>query len=148
MRLIHEEMDLAMKPSIANNAEVDPRAEIDRDVTIGPFCVIGPDVRNAIYQLHQAGMSLREISRRLHVSRNAVRRIVKQQGKFVHQERSDKKPSVLRNRSGFSFRRKALTLHSNQRYQSTGCRVGGLITTGVTLVPNTTSSLNFLSKMK
>ena len=37
--------------------------------------MIGPDMRNAIYQLHQAGMSLREISRRLHVSRNAVRRI-------------------------------------------------------------------------
>ena len=53
--------------------------------------MIGPDVRNAIYQLHQAGMSLREISRRLHVSRSAVRRIVKQQGKFARQERSDKK---------------------------------------------------------
>lgn len=53
--------------------------------------MIGPDVRNAIYQLHQAGMSLREISRRLHVSRNAVRKIVKQQGKFARRERSDKK---------------------------------------------------------
>ena len=53
--------------------------------------MIGPDVRNAIYQLHQAGMSLREISRRLHVSRNAVRKIVKQQGKFARQQRSDKK---------------------------------------------------------
>ena len=52
--------------------------------------MIGPDVRNAIYQLHRAGMSLREISRRLHVSRNAVRRIVKQQGKFARQPRSDK----------------------------------------------------------
>ncbi len=53
--------------------------------------MIGPDVRNAIYQLHQAGMSLREISRRLHVSRNAVRRIVKQEGKLARRERSDKK---------------------------------------------------------
>ena len=36
-------------------------------------------------------MSLREISRRLHISRNAVRRIVKQEGKFSRRERSDKK---------------------------------------------------------
>jgi transposase len=35
-------------------------------------------------------MSLREISRRLHVSRNAVRKIVKQQGKLARRERSDK----------------------------------------------------------
>ena len=53
--------------------------------------MIGPDVRNAIYQLHQAGMSLREISRRLRVSRKAVRKIVKQQGKFARQQRRDKK---------------------------------------------------------
>ncbi|MFV2069482.1 MAG: hypothetical protein ACC645_21160 [Pirellulales bacterium] len=36
-------------------------------------------------------MSLREISRRLHVSRGCVRRIVKQQGKFARRARSDKK---------------------------------------------------------
>lgn len=53
--------------------------------------MIGPDMRTAIYQLHQAGMSLREISRRLHVSRNAVRKIVKQQGTFARGERSDKR---------------------------------------------------------
>ena len=53
--------------------------------------MIGPDVRNAIYQLHQAGMSLREISRRLQVSRKAVRKIVQQQGKVARQERTDKK---------------------------------------------------------
>jgi hypothetical protein len=35
-------------------------------------------------------MSLREISRCLNVSRNAVRKIVRQQGKLVHRERSDK----------------------------------------------------------
>ena len=52
--------------------------------------MIGPDIRNAIYQLHQAGMSLRQISRRLHVSRNAVRKIVRQQGKSARRERSDK----------------------------------------------------------
>ena len=52
--------------------------------------MIGPDMRNAIYQLHQAGMSLREISRRLHVSRNVARKIVKQQGKLARRERSDK----------------------------------------------------------
>ena len=52
--------------------------------------MIDPDMRQAIYQLHQAGMSLREISRRLHVSRNAVRRIVRQQGKPTRQERKNK----------------------------------------------------------
>ena len=52
--------------------------------------MIDPDMRNAIFQLHQAGMSLREISRRLHVGRNTVRTIVKQQGKIIHKERTDK----------------------------------------------------------
>ena len=51
--------------------------------------MIDPDMRNAIFQLHQEGMSLREISRRLHVSRNAVRMIVRQQGKITHKERND-----------------------------------------------------------
>ena len=53
--------------------------------------MIDPDKRNAIFQLHTEGMSLREISRRLHVSRSAVRAIVKQQGKIDRQPRSDKK---------------------------------------------------------
>ncbi len=53
--------------------------------------MIEPDVRNAVYQLHQQGMSLREISRCLHLSRNAVRRIVKQQGKPARRDRRDKK---------------------------------------------------------
>jgi transposase len=53
--------------------------------------MIDPDVRNAVYQLHQTGMSLREISRRLHLSRNAVRRIVRQQGRLACQPRSDRK---------------------------------------------------------
>ena len=53
--------------------------------------MIDPDKRNAIFQLHQEGMSLREISRRMHVSRNAVRAIVKQQGKIARKQREDKK---------------------------------------------------------
>jgi len=52
--------------------------------------MIDPDMRNAIFQLHQEGMSMREISRRLHVGRNAVRAIVKQQGKITRKERNDK----------------------------------------------------------
>ncbi len=52
--------------------------------------MIDPDMRNAIFQLHQEGMSQREISRRLHVSRNAVRTIVRQQGKMTRKERNDK----------------------------------------------------------
>ena len=51
--------------------------------------MIDPDMRNAVFRLHQEGMSLREISRRLHVSRNAVRAIVRQQGKLVRKERQD-----------------------------------------------------------
>jgi len=53
--------------------------------------MLEPDVCNAIYQLHRAGMSRREISRRLNVSRNAVRRIVQQQGQCARGERRDKK---------------------------------------------------------
>ena len=52
--------------------------------------MIDPDMRNAIFKLHTEGMSLREISRRLHVSRNAVRTIVRQQGKIIPKERNDK----------------------------------------------------------
>ena len=48
--------------------------------------MIDPDMRNAIFQLHQAGMSLRELSRRLHISRNAVRTIIKQQGKIDQED--------------------------------------------------------------
>lgn len=52
--------------------------------------MIDPDMRNAVFQLHQEGMSQREISRRLHISRNAVRTIVRQQGKITRKERNDK----------------------------------------------------------
>ncbi len=34
-----------MATLIADTACVDPRAEIADDVEIGPYCVIGPDVR-------------------------------------------------------------------------------------------------------
>lgn len=52
--------------------------------------MIDQDTCSAIFKLHQGGMSLREISRRLQVSRNAVRKIVKQQGKTTPQERKDR----------------------------------------------------------
>jgi UDP-N-acetylglucosamine acyltransferase len=34
-----------MATHLADNVAIDPRAEIDEDVEIGPFCVIGPHVR-------------------------------------------------------------------------------------------------------
>ena len=34
-----------MATSIAANAWIDPRAEIDEEVVIGPFCVIGAGAR-------------------------------------------------------------------------------------------------------
>ena len=34
-----------MATRIAENAHVDPAAEIDDDVEIGPFCVLGPHAR-------------------------------------------------------------------------------------------------------
>ena len=34
-----------MATRIAENVSIDPRAEIDDDVEIGPFCIIGPKVR-------------------------------------------------------------------------------------------------------
>ena len=52
--------------------------------------MIDPGKRNAIYQLHLEGMSQREISRLMRVSRKAVKRIVDQRGKFVRADRKDK----------------------------------------------------------
>ena len=52
--------------------------------------MIDPDMRNAIYQLHQAGMQVRQISRQLHVSRNSVRAIIAQQGAVGRKRRNDK----------------------------------------------------------
>ena len=34
-----------MASYVADNVSIHPRAEIDADVEIGPFCVIGPNVR-------------------------------------------------------------------------------------------------------
>ena len=44
--------------------------------------MIGPDKRKAIFLLHQEGMPLREISRRLGLSRNSVRRVIAQEGRM------------------------------------------------------------------
>ena len=52
--------------------------------------MIDPDTRNAIYKLHQQGMSLREIGRRLNVNRNTVATIVRQQGVMPQTVRKDK----------------------------------------------------------
>ena len=52
--------------------------------------MIDPDMRNAIYQLHQAGMQVRQISRQLKVSRNSVRAIIAQQGAVGRKRRNDK----------------------------------------------------------
>ena len=42
--------------------------------------MISPEKRKAIYLLHEEGMSKREISRRLQVSRNTVNIIISQKG--------------------------------------------------------------------
>jgi transposase len=44
--------------------------------------MIAPDKRKAIFLLHQEGMPLREISRRLSLSRNSVRRVIAQEGRL------------------------------------------------------------------
>ena len=61
--------------------------------------MIDQDRRNAIYQLHLAGMPLQEISRQFHVSRNTVRAIIRQQGATPQTTRKDKThidPDLLR----------------------------------------------------
>jgi transposase len=52
--------------------------------------MIDPGKRNAIYQLHLEGMSQREISRLMCISRKAVKRIIEQRGKFDREDRQDK----------------------------------------------------------
>jgi len=52
--------------------------------------MVDPDVRNAIYQLHLAGVSLQEISRQFQVSRNTVRAIIGQRGAVPRTVRKDK----------------------------------------------------------
>jgi transposase len=44
--------------------------------------MIDADKRSAIFALHQDGMGLREISRRMRLGRNTVRRIIRQQGRM------------------------------------------------------------------
>ena len=52
--------------------------------------MIVPDMRNAIYQMHLAGMSQRQISRQCQISRHTVGQIIRQQGVREPKVRSDK----------------------------------------------------------
>jgi transposase len=52
--------------------------------------MIDPEKRKTIYSLYQEGMQLAEISRRLRVSRNTIRAIVKQSGRTPNLPRKDK----------------------------------------------------------
>ena len=52
--------------------------------------MIDPDKCNAVYLLHQEGMPVREMSRRLNISRNTIRRIIKQKGIESPPQREDK----------------------------------------------------------
>jgi transposase len=54
--------------------------------------MIGPDKRKAIFLLHQEGMSIRQIARRLHVSRNLVRRVIQERGEMPVVVHADKPP--------------------------------------------------------
>ena len=54
--------------------------------------MIDPDMRKAVFQLHTEGMPLREISRRLRISRNTVRAIIGQQGRMPPAAGKDKIP--------------------------------------------------------
>jgi len=61
--------------------------------------MIGPERRRTIFLLYEEGMGVREISRRLHVSRNAVRAIVAEKGQTPTTVRRDKlevDPELLR----------------------------------------------------
>jgi transposase len=52
--------------------------------------MIDAQKRNAVFTLHQEGMGLREISRRLRLGRNTVRRIIRQKGRMPASVRADK----------------------------------------------------------
>jgi len=54
--------------------------------------MIDPDKRKAIFLLHQEGMSIRQIARRLHVSRNLVRWVIQQRGEMPAVVHTDKEP--------------------------------------------------------
>jgi transposase len=51
--------------------------------------MIEPEMRKAVYRLHQEGMGVRELSRRLKISRNTVRAIIMQKGQVPVSERAD-----------------------------------------------------------
>jgi len=52
--------------------------------------MIDADKRSAIFALHQEGMGLREISRRMRLGRNTARRIIRQQGRMPAAVRGEK----------------------------------------------------------
>ena len=52
--------------------------------------MIDPDKRKAIYCLHNEGMGIREIARRLGVSRNTVKTIIDLKGNILDLPRKDK----------------------------------------------------------
>jgi len=61
--------------------------------------MIEADKRKAIYLLHQEGMGIRQIARRLHVSRKTVRRVIKEQGQMpavVHADKQQIDEQLLR----------------------------------------------------
>ena len=52
--------------------------------------MIAADKRQAVFLLHQQGMSLQEIAQRLQISRNTVRTIIAQKGEMPLHVRKDK----------------------------------------------------------
>jgi excisionase family DNA binding protein len=52
--------------------------------------MIEADKRKAVFLLHQEGMSVREIARRLQLSRNTVRTMIEQKGEMPVRVRKDK----------------------------------------------------------
>jgi transposase len=65
--------------------------------------MIEPDKRKAIFLLHQEGMSMRQIARRLRLSRNTVRRVIQQNGQMppvVHADKQQIDPELLRDLYG------------------------------------------------
>jgi hypothetical protein len=61
--------------------------------------MIDPDKRNAVYQMHLAGVPLGQIARQLHLARNTARAIVRQKGVMPQTVRKDKihlDPELLR----------------------------------------------------
>ena len=65
--------------------------------------MIEADKRKAIYLLHQEGMSIRSIARRLGVSRQSVRRVIKEQGQMpvvVHADKLQIDEQLLRDLYG------------------------------------------------